>query len=161
MEKAITSAILIIASIIAATALINAVLPAASKSAGALLNANTASANRIRTDIEIVHATGNATSEKITVWVKNIGSTRIIPINASDIILEAPDGTVTRLPYTSGCNSGSPGCWDYAIEGSSADWIYTVTVRFILFPTTGVDSGVYSVTISVFNAVSATEDFSV
>jgi len=158
MEKAITSALLIIASIIAATALMNAVLPAASKSSGALLNANTVAANRIRTNIEIVHATGNATSDQITVWVKNIGSRRIIPVNASDIILEAPDGTVTRLPYTSGCSSE---CWDYMIEplGSSSDWIDTVTVKFTL--STSVDTGVYSVTVSVSNAVSATKDFSV
>ena len=50
MEKAITSALLIIASIIAALALINAVLPAASKSSGALLMANTVAADRIKTD---------------------------------------------------------------------------------------------------------------
>ena len=156
MEKAITSALLIIASIVAAMALVNAVIPATSKSAGALLNANTVAADRIRTDIEIVHASGNATTDKIVVWVKNVGTTRIIPINTSDVILETPDGGVTRLPYVAGCTSE---CWDYAIEGSSTDWTDTVTVKFTL--ATSVDTGVHSVTVSVFNAVSATKDFSV
>ena len=62
MEKVITTALLLIASVIAATALINAVLPAANKSSGALLAANSAAADRIKTDIEIVHASGNDTS---------------------------------------------------------------------------------------------------
>ena len=156
MEKAITSALLIIVSIIAAMALINAVLPAANTSSGALLMANAVAADRIKTDIEIVHASGNAATNKITVWVKNIGSQRIIPINASDVILETPDVGDIRLPYQSGCSSE---CWDYEVEGSGTDWEYTVTVKFTI--STSVVTGVYSVTVSVFNAISATEDFSV
>ncbi len=156
MEKAITTALLMIASIIAAMALINAVIPAANRTSGALLTANAAAADRIKTDIEIVHASGNAATDKITVWVKNIGSQRIIPINASDVILETPDVGVLRLPYQSGWSSE---CWDYVVEGSGSDWENTVTVKFTL--STSVVAGVYSVTISVFNAISATEDFSV
>jgi uncharacterized membrane protein len=55
MDKAITSGLLIIASIVAAVALINAVIPAMNESSGALVTANSAAADRIRTDIEIVH----------------------------------------------------------------------------------------------------------
>ena len=44
MEKAITTALLMIASIIAAMALINAVIPAANRTSGALLTANAAAA---------------------------------------------------------------------------------------------------------------------
>jgi len=156
MEKAITTALLMIASIIAAMALINAVIPAAGRTSGALLTANAAAADRIKTDIEIVHASGNDTTNKVTVWVKNIGSQRIIPINASDVILETPNNGDLRLPYQSGCSSE---CWDYEVEGSGSDWENTVTVKFTL--STSVVTGVYSVTISVFNAISATEDFSV
>ena len=156
MEKAITTALLMIASIIAAMALINAVIPAATRTSGALITANAAAADRIKTDIEIVHARGNAATDKITVWVKNIGSQRIIPINASDVILETPDVGDIRLPYQSGCSSE---CWDYEVEGSGTDWEYTVTVKFTI--STSVVTGVYSVTVSVFNAISATEDFSV
>ena len=156
MGTSITTALLMIASIIAAMALINAVIPAASRTSGALLTANAAAADRIKTDIEIVHASGNATTDKITVWVKNIGSQRIIPINASDVILETPNNGDLRLPYQSGCSSE---CWDYVVEGSGSDWENTVTVKFTL--STSVVAGVYSVTVSVFNAISATEDFSV
>ena len=155
MQGVISTALLLIASVIAATALINAVLPAANKSSGALLSANSAAADRIKTDIEIVHASGNDTSNKITLWVKNIGTKNIVPISASDVILTTPSD-VLRLPYVSGCSSE---CWDYSIEGSGSDWKQSVTVKFTLL--TSVTTGVYTITLSVVNAVSAVKDFSV
>ena len=155
MEKVITTSLLLIASVIAATALINAVLPAANKSSGALLAANSVAADRIKTDIEIVHASGNDTSNKITLWVKNIGTKNIVPISASDVILITPSD-VLRLPYVSGCSSE---CWDYFIEDSGSDWKQSVTVKFTL--STSVTTGVYTITLSVVNGVSAVKDFSV
>ena len=155
MDKVITSALLLIASVIAAMALINAVLPAANKSSGALLAANSVAADRIKTDIEIVHASGNDTSNKITLWVKNIGTKNIVPISASDLILTTPSD-VLRLPYISGCSSE---CWDYLVEDSGSDWKQSVTVKFTL--STSVTTGVYTITVSVVNAVSAVKDFSV
>ena len=155
MQGVITTALLLIASVIAATALINAVLPAANKSSGALLAANSVAADRIRTDIEIVHASGNDTSNKITLWVKNIGTKNIVPISASDVILTTPSD-ILRLPYVSGCSSE---CWDYLVEDSGSDWKQSVTVKFTL--STSVTTGVYSITLSVVNAVSAVKDFSV
>ena len=155
MEKAITSALLIIASIVAAMALINAAIPAASKSSGALLMANSEAADRISTDIEIIHATGNASTNQITVWVKNVGIKNIVPVSSSDIIVTAPSD-VLRLPYDEGCSNES---WDYSIEEGGTDWDKTATVKFIL--ETSVVTGVYNVKVSVANAVRATKDFSV
>ena len=158
MEKSITTAMFLIASIIAALALTNAVLPAMGKSAGALVTANKSAAERIRTDIAIVHATGDATSDQVTVWVKNIGTQSIKPINASDLFLTTPT-SVLRLPYVSGCSSASSPCWDYSIEGSSTDWIQAVTVKFTI--ETSMDTGNYNISVAVVNAVEADKDFSV
>ena len=155
MEKAISSALLIIASVVASMALINAVLPAANKSSGALLMANSEAADRIRTDIEIVHASGNATTNKITVWVKNIGTKNIVPVTSSDIIVTTPSDVI-RLPYDAGCSNE---CWNFSIEEGGSDWTKAATVKFTL--STAVVTGVYNVKISVVNAVSATKDFSV
>ncbi len=155
MDKVITSAMLIIASVIAAVALINAVLPAMGKSAGALATANGAAADRIKTDIAIVHAAGDDTNDKITVWVKNIGTQAIKPVTSSDVFLTT-SSTVSRLPYVSGCTSE---WWDYSIEGGGADWIQAVTVKFTLKTT--VSTGTYNVSVSVINAVEADKDFSV
>ena len=156
MEKAITTSLLIIASIVAAMALINAVIPAMGKSASALATANSTTADRIRTDIEIIHATGDDTNDVITVWVKNVGTKKITTITSSDIILTKPTtpATVVSLPYVDGCSSE---CWDYAPKGT--DWSRAVTITFTLKTTVG--TGVYTVRFSSPNAASATEDFSV
>ena len=161
MEKAITTAILIIASIIAALALVNTVMPAMGRSSSALLIANKDAAERIKTDIEIITAVGDATANTITVWVKNIGTQVITPVNSSDVILTAPSPNgVKRLSYVSGCSTGD--CWDFAFEGSPSPtaWSRAVTVKFTL-TLTDVTTGVHSITISTFNAVSATKAFSV
>lgn len=156
MEKAISSSLLIIASVVAVLALINAVVPALGKSSSALITANAAASDRIKTDIEIVHATGDSSAKTVTVWVKNIGTTTIDDITASDIFLDTPS-SVSRLSYTSGCVSD---CWDYALEGGATDWKNTETVKFTL-TLSSLTSGVYSVRVSVFNGVSADKDFSI
>ena len=155
MDKVITTALLVIASIVAALALINAVLPATGKSAGALITANKTAAERIKTDIAIVHASGDATNDQITVWVKNIGSQVIKPVNSSDVILTTPS-TVTRLPYVASCVSE---CWDYSIEGGGVDWIQAKAVKLTI--KTSIDTGNYNVSVAVANAVEADKDFSV
>ena len=156
MDKAITSGLLIIASVVAALALINAVVPALGKSSSALVTANAAASDRIKTDIEIVHATGDSSAKTVTVWVKNIGTITIDDITASDIFLDTPS-SVSRLSYTSGCVSD---CWDYALEGGATNWKNTETVKFTL-TLSSLTSGVYSVRVSVFNGVSADKDFSI
>ena len=155
MEKSITTALLLIASIIAALALINAVIPAMGKSASALATANSQTADRIKTDIEIIHATGDDAGEVITVWAKNVGSKVIKPVTSSDIILTTPS-TVASLPYVSGCTSE---CWDYSLEGGASEWTQWVTVKFTLKTT--VSTGLYTITLSSPNATSASKDFSV
>ena len=90
MDKAITTGIFIIASVVASIALINAVLPAIGDSSGALSAANASAADRIRTDIEIVHAAAGPVvggEDQVLVWVKNIGSQKISPVESSDIFL--------------------------------------------------------------------------
>ncbi len=156
MEKAITTGLLIIASVVATIALINAVIPALGKSSGALVTANAAASDRIKTDIEILHATGDTSAKTVTFWVKNIGTTTIKDITASDIFLDTPT-SVSRLSYTSGCSSD---CWDYVLEGGAIDWRNSETVKFTV-TLSSLASGVYSVQLSVFNGVSADKDFSI
>lgn len=161
MDKVITTGLLIIASVVAAVALINAVIPAVSKSSGALTAANASAADRIRTDIEIVHvasdADGVVNEDQILVWVKNIGSQKILLIESSDIFLTTPT-TVKRLSHGSG--SGAE-YWDYVVENGT-DWTQAVTVKMTLhLADDSVMPGTYSVSVAVYNAVSAAKDFSV
>jgi hypothetical protein len=89
--------------------------------------------------------------------VKNVGHNRIQPVEAGDIFLTMP-GTVKRLSH--GSSSGAE-YWDYVIE-NGASWDQAVTVKMTLHLANGtVTTGTYSVTVSVYNAVSASKDFSV
>ena len=154
MAQTITTAMLVIASLIAAIALINAVMPALGKSASALSSANSEAAKRIRTDIDVIYATGN-TSGTITIWVKNVGTQIIRSVESSDIIIIKPNG-VSRIHYVSGCSSE---CWDYILEDNASAWSTAVTVKFTV--TTTVATGSYSVSVAAPNGVTAVKDFSV
>jgi archaeal flagellar protein FlaG len=158
MDKAITTGLMIIAGIVASLALINAVIPAVGKSSGALLTANSAASDRIRTDIEIIHVASSAASgseDQILVWVKNIGSNGITPLESTDIFLTTPS-TIKRIPYGSGAEY-----WEYTLENGPA-WTNGVTVKLTLhLANASVISGSYSVKVTVYNSVSAEKDFSV
>ena len=159
MEKSITTAIFIMASVVAAVALINAVVPALGQSTSALVTANSAASERIKTDVEIIHVTGDDGANTVTIWVKNIGSVAIRPVNSTDIFLDTPT-TVSRLAYEDGCNSGSSDCWDYSIEGTATEWASTETVKFTL-TLSSLGTGVHSVRVAVFNGVTTDKDFSI
>ena len=157
MDKAITSGLLIIASVIASIALINAVIPAMSKSSGALVTANAEAADRIRTDIEVIHVASKTSPDQVIVWVKNIGLNTIKPIESGDIFLTTPT-EVKRLSH--GSSSGAE-YWDYTIENGTA-WTTTVTVKMTLHLTNGtIVAGGYNVIVNVYNSVNASKDFSV
>lgn len=158
MDKAITTGLLIIASVIASIALVNAVIPAMSESSGALVTANSEAADRIRTDIEVVHVAADTSpvgEDQIIVWVKNVGLNTIAPIESGDIFLTTPS-EVKRLSHGSGSEY-----WDYTIE-NGAEWTRTVTVKMTLHLNDGsVTAGGYNVIVNVYNSVSASKDFSV
>ena len=155
--KTITTALLVIASIVATMALINAILPATGKGTGALLTANTSAADRIKTDVEIVFASGNATGDEITFWAKNVGSIPIKPISDSDIFLTTPS-SVTRIPYT-GSAAQDPR-WEYTIEGGQSDWTKAVTIKVTLHLQTG-STGLHTVKMLLYNAVTGEKEFSI
>jgi len=158
MDKAITTGLLLIASIVAAMALINAVLPAMGKSSGALLSANSAASDRVRTDIEVVHVAADTSpggEDQIFVWVKNIGPHTIDAIESSDLFLTTPT-EVKRISYASGSEY-----WDYQVENGTT-WSQAVTVKFTLHLANGsVTAGVYNINVAVYNAVNSSKDFSV
>ena len=157
MEKSITTALLVIASIVATLALINVMLPAAGKGSGALLAANTAAADRIKTDTEIVFVSGNTGDSEVVFWVKNIGSKTIRPIKESDVFLTTPT-TINRVPYT-GESAGNP-YWTYSIEGGETEWTPATTVKFTI-SVTSLATGLHRLTVAVYNAVRSEKEFSV
>ena len=159
MEKTITTALLVIGSIVATVALINAVIPAAGKSSGALLTANSDAADRIKTDIEIIFASGDTGDKQIVFWTKSVGSKTIIRISESDIFLNTPTGP-SRIAYDAACSASVPPCWSYAFEGGETDWTRAVTIKATL-ELSSLSTGIHKITMTVYNAVSAEKEFSI
>ena len=156
MDKTIATALFIIASVVATAALINVIMPATGKSSSALISANSAAAERIKTDIEIVFASGDTTNGEIVMWVKNVGTQIIRPIKDSDIFLTTPT-SVARVPHT-GSASANPR-WDYIIENGT-DWSQAVTLKVTLYMD-NVSTGIHVITMAAYNSVSATKEFGV
>lgn len=154
MEKAITTALLVIASVVAAVALMNAVYPAVTRGSGALLESSGIVAERVRTDIEIVFVAGNTSTNQVTLWVKNVGSETVLGIEKSDLFLKTPT-EIKRIPYNSGTER-----WTYALEDGATNWQKAVTLK-VTVDLTSLGTGLYEVRLIVPNGASAEKQFSV
>ena len=80
---------LTIAAIVAIVAVANAVLPSVGRTSGALISASGVVQDRIASQIEIVHATGQNGNPDATVWAKNIGATTVDPLEPRRRVLRA------------------------------------------------------------------------
>jgi flagellar protein FlaG len=159
MEKAITTALLVIASIIAAIALTNSVLPAVGRSTGAVLTSSAEVAGRVKTDLSIVFASGNTSSTEITYWTKNVGLQEILGADKSDLFLTTPT-VIKRIDHLASCSSESPDCWSYSFEGGATNWIQATTIRVSVRLIT-LTTGQHTVRFVVPNGVSAEKVFSI
>lgn len=75
-QETISSAILIIAAIIATIALINAIYPSLFAVTDSVASASNTASDRMKTDISITMAT-SPNASALYIWVKNVGSTSI------------------------------------------------------------------------------------
>src|SRR5689334_10362309 len=115
MDKAITTALLIVISMIMALLLFNIAYPAIVQSGDAIASMASRASDRMDTQIRIIHAAGeldssgwwqnsNGNSEfEVFVWVKNLGDTRISALNSLDVFF-GPEGNFTRIPHQSVAN---------------------------------------------------------
>ena len=125
MEKAIATVIITVASIAAIMTVLNALMPAVSRSNAAIVASADSVDSRISTSLDIIHATGSNGSPTVEAWAKNVGGIAIAPIERVDVFFGPPDNFI-RIPYgTGGC--AAP-CWSYTIENDTA-WSPTATLH--------------------------------
>jgi hypothetical protein len=159
MEKVITTALLIIASVIGAIALTNAYLPAVSRSSGAILVSSAGVAERVKTDVAIVFATGVTSATEVRFWAKNVGVQEVKAIDKGDLFLTTPS-EIKRIAYNASCASAAPECWSYTLEGGAASWVQATTIKVTVRLNT-LPAGQYTIKFVVPNGVSAEKVFSV
>ena len=140
-------------------AVVNAVMPALSRANGSMVLTSDAINDRISSQVEIIHATGVDTATQADAWVKNVGASRIGPIDRSDVFF-GPEDHFDRIPY--GGPSCTAPCWDYVLEGGVTEWEPTTTLHIIVHLDSALATGTtYYVKVVVPNGISDAKFFSV
>jgi flagellar protein FlaG len=150
---------LTIASIVAIVAVINSVLPSVGRTSGALTSASSVVEDRISSQIEIVHATGQNGNPDAKVWVKNIGSAAVDPLSRVDVFF-GPTGDFQRIPQgDAGCTAP---CWEYVLENGTGTWEQTSTLRITIHNVSNLATGTtYYVKVVTPNGISDSKFFTV
>jgi len=119
-----------VAAVVAIIAVVNAVMPALSRTNSSMVLSSDVVNDRISSQLEIIHATGVDTATQADAWVKNVGASQIGPIDRTDVFF-GPESDFARIPY--GGPSCTAPCWDYTLEGGDTEWAPTATLHIIIY----------------------------
>jgi archaellum component FlaG (FlaF/FlaG flagellin family) len=164
MDKVLSTILLVVAAVVCVTLVINAVYPAITSSSGALGSASARMNERIKSQIEIIHATseldedGNWTDTNSNgyfdtfVWVKNVGTQSVVDVGRCDVFLEGNATTWAWIPNIQYAEGAFPQ-WDYDIENGDT-WGTATTMRIDISHDDPLSSGEYRVKVLIPNGVS-------
>ncbi len=136
MDKTIITAFLIVAGVVTAILIFNTVYPAAIQSGEAMSRMGGRLEDRLMSQIEIVHATGQTTNSDVSAWVKNVGSLRISAVERCDVFFGL-ESNFARIPYG---GTDEPH-WEYQLENDT-EWNPSATLKILIrygsgFPASG------------------------
>ena len=153
MDKVMVTLLLIIGGVVCCMVVINAIFPAITESTGAIAEATGKIDDRIRSKVEIIQVSDSGND--VYVWVKNIGASRILGIDKSDIFFGL-EGNFSRIPYDA--LAAVKPCWNYTIESGSI-WGPTATIKIIIYLNSS-PSGSYYLKLVLPNGIAAQEIYS-
>lgn len=152
MDKTITTALLIIISMITALMLFNTVYPAVMSGGDAIARMSYRAEERLNTQIKIIHAASELDNDGVWhdtntnghfetfIWIKNIGNTRIVAVESLDLFF-GPEGNSGRI-LSQAAAAGSYPYWTWTLE-NSAEWSPTTTLRIAIHYANVPESGRY------------------
>ena len=158
-DEAITTAILTVATIIAALLLVNAMYPSLYNASGSILSMNDRAAERVQTDIAVLtewypldHPADDLALEA---WVKNTGSTTITAkdLNECDVFLYTGNGVAARVP---------DGQWSCELLNDDGDgnWGPTETIHLTVhFDPQGRSPGTWRLRLALPDGIYAEDSF--
>ena len=167
MDKVIITTFMIVASVVAAVMVFNVVYPAIGQSSDAMLTMKTRLDQRLQSQIQIIHATGeldrngfwqdtNGNGQfDVFVWVKNIGSLRIAAVESVDVFF-GPEGNFARIPHQSAAGGSYP-FWTSQVE-NAATWNPAATLKITIVQSSVLSSDRYFLKVISPNGLSD-EDF--
>ena len=137
---------------VSAVLVINSVYPAIVRSGNSLTRMSTKLDDRIESQVKTVYATaeldenavwqdaGTIGKFDVDFWVKNVGASRLLAIDQSDVFFGV-EGDFERIPYTTDAGGGYPQ-WSYSRENGT-DWVNSVTVNFTILYSASLSSDEY------------------
>lgn len=163
MDKTISTSFLIVVSMVLVMVLFNAVYPAVQDSSSAMLNMTGRVDDRLRSQIEIIHAAaeldstgwwqdtnGNGYFDSF-VWIKNVGSTRVVSPEQLDVFY-GPEGNFDRIPHESNASGRYPN-WTWQVE-DGGEWVPTATLAVTIRYDYPLAPGRYFIKVTLPNGVS-------
>jgi hypothetical protein len=151
MDKVLVTLLLLIAGVVCSVVIINAAYPAITGSTGAISDAASKIDDRIRSQIKIIDMAKD--SDKVYVWIKNVGASNIGRIQSSDVFWGL-EGNFSRIIY----GGATKPYWDYVIENDTK-WGPTATVKTTIY-LPSAPSGTYYFKIVIPNGISDWKLFS-
>jgi len=151
VDKAVTTALLIIAGVVCMIFVFNSVYPMVSRSSQAMVSMAEQVDERMKSRINIVHAANSADRMSVYLWVKNVGTQRIVDIDESDLFF-GQETDFARIPYVDDAGGGYP-CWAYGIENDT-EWQTGATVNVTISYDSDPGAGTYFSKFIIPNGIS-------
>jgi len=129
----------------------NSVYPMVNRSSQAMVSMAETIDDRMKSRINIVHAANSADRLTVYLWVKNVGSSRIVSINESDVFFGQSDN-FTRIPYVDDAGGSYPR-WSYGIENDT-EWKTGATVNITISHNVDPGTGTYFLKMIIPNGIS-------
>ncbi|MBP2029982.1 flagellar protein FlaG [Methanohalophilus levihalophilus] len=154
-NEVITSALLVIASVIAVVAFVNAILPSVQGMAYSYNSLADDMEVEVTTDMDIIFISSQG--DNISVWIKNVGSSRIplSHLSMSDFFI-----TSSSVYWHPNFQDNSTPTWDYTLEnggGNTWDSGETIMANIEL---SSLPSDTYNINFVLYNGVSDSDIFS-
>jgi len=151
VDKAITTALLIVAGVICMIFIFNSVYPMLNRSSQAMVSMADTIDDRMKSRINIVHAANSANRTSVYLWVKNVGSSRIVSIEESDLFFGQSDN-FSHIPYVDDAGGGYPS-WAYNIENDT-EWKTGATLKITISYDSDPGAGTYYSKVVIPNGIS-------
>jgi archaellum component FlaF (FlaF/FlaG flagellin family) len=154
VEKAITTALLIIAGVVCMIFVFNSVYPMVNRSSQAMASMAEQVDERMKSRINIVHAANSANRTSVYLWIKNVGTQRIVDVENSDLFF-GQETNFDRVPYKTDAEGTYPQ-WDYSLENDT-EWQTSATLKVTITYTSDPGAGTYYTKFIIPNGIS--DDF--
>jgi len=154
VDKAITTALLIIAGVVCMIFLFNSVYPMINRSSQAMTSMAETVDERMKSRINIVHAANNSGRTEVYLWVKNVGTQLITRIEESDLFFGQQDN-FNRIPYTADAGGLKPS-WDYQLVNDDK-WGTSATIKITITYDSDPGTGTYFAKFIIPNGIA--DDF--